>query len=79
MSRDLNVWTCCDCGKDCFIDDRDYYMIQHDLWEKHGVGEGMLCMDCIEGRLGHKLTKEEILPCFVTEIHNPYTKSILEK
>jgi hypothetical protein len=45
----------------------------------HGVGEGMLCMDCIEGRLGHKLTKEEILPCYVTEIYNQYTKLILEK
>lgn len=67
-----------DCGKDTFLDDKDYYMVRHELWRKLVGGQGMLCMDCMEGRLGHKLRKEEILPCVVTEHMNPYTKQILK-
>ena len=70
-------WKCKDCGKDCQKDNRDYYMIQHELWDKYGVGDGMLCMNCIETRLGRKLTAEDILPCFLTGILNDYTKNIL--
>jgi len=45
--RDINRWICKDCGKDCFLDDKDYYMVSHKLWDKIGVGDGMLCMDCL--------------------------------
>lgn len=68
---------CVGCGKDTFLDDKDYYMVQFHIWEKHGVGKNMLCMDCIEERIGHKLTKEDILPCILTEHMNYYTKQIL--
>ena len=68
-----------DCGKDCMIDDKDYYMVQHEIWDRLVGGHGMLCMDCMEGRLGHTLRKEEILPCVLTEHMNPYTKKILNK
>lgn len=74
-----NKWLCVDCGKDCFVDERDYYMVTHEVWDKYGVGEGMLCMDCMEARIGHKLIKSEILPCPITEYFNPYTMSILNK
>lgn len=72
-------WLCLDCGKDCIKDEKDYYMIQHELWmDLVGSREGMLCMDCLETRLGHKLRKEEILPCPLTEFMNPYTAAILK-
>lgn len=77
MSK-IGEWNCDDCNKDCFADGKDYYMIKHDLWEKHGTGEGMLCMDCLESRLGHKLKKEEILVCPITTLFNPYTAKILK-
>ena len=71
-------WRCLDCGKDTFLDDKDYYMVKEDIWEKIGAPKfGMLCMDCLETRHGHKLRKEEILLCPLTEIFNPYTKQIL--
>ena len=70
-------WLCKDCGKDCFIDDKDYYMVKDEIWDKKGVGTDMLCMDCMEERIGHKLTKNDILPCPLTEITNSYTKNIL--
>jgi hypothetical protein len=70
-------WLCASCGKDCYLDDKDYYMVKHHLWKKHGVGSGMLCMDCMEDRLGHKLTKEDILVCPLTTHFNYYTAEIL--
>lgn len=72
-------WLCKDCGKDCYVDEKDYYMVTFELWKKHGVGEGMLCMDCMEQRLGHKLTKADILPCPLNECYNPYTMAILNQ
>jgi len=76
VSGDDN-WLCADCGKDTFIDPKDFYMIRFELWDIIGVGGGMLCMDCIEKRVGHALTKNEILPCPLTEYINPYTSKIL--
>ena len=69
---------CKDCDKDTLIDDKDYYMITPELWEKHGVGKDMLCMDCMEKRLGHKLTKEEIVLCPINTNFNYYTEKILD-
>ena len=72
-------WLCEDCGKDCFVGNVDYYMVKHDIWHKYGLGEsrGMLCMSCIEERIGHKLTKDDILDCPLTRHYNPYTSKIL--
>jgi len=42
--KELEHWSCVDCGKDTRIDQKDYYMIQFDLWDKYGVGEKMLCI-----------------------------------
>lgn len=71
-------WQCKDCGKDCSIDDKDYYMVTFELWEKYGVGSEMLCMNCMEERIGHKLTKNDILKCPITQVFNPYTSAILK-
>ena len=68
--------SCNDCGKDTFVDDKDYFMVKHAVWAQHGVGTGMLCMDCMEKRLGRKLVKADILPCPLTRF-NPYTKVLL--
>lgn len=70
---------CVDCGFNCLIGDKDYYMVKHNLWKKHGVGEKMLCMNCFELRLGHQLTAKDILVCPVTTQDNPYTRNILNK
>jgi len=48
-----------------------------ELWEKYGVGEKMLCIGCMEDRLGHKLTKEDITDCPVNTLMNEYTIKIL--
>jgi hypothetical protein len=71
-------WKCLDCGRNCFLYRRDYYMVTNEVWVSIGMKRTqMLCMDCLEGRLGHSLEKKEILDCEVTREWNPYTKKIL--
>lgn len=70
-------YPCFQCGKDTFKDDKDYYMVINDLWEKYGVGEKMLCMDCMEERLGHKVTKGDLTNCPVNTLFNSYTANII--
>ena len=72
------IWKCNQCGKDCFQDPRDYYMIQHYLWDQIHKGAYMLCMDCCEDRLGRKLTADDILVCHLTVSLNPYTMKIIK-
>lgn len=68
---------CKDCQKR--IVSTNYFMVKNDLWEKFGVGKGLLCIDCFEARLGRKLIASDLLEnCFVNEEVNPYTKVIIQ-
>ena len=65
-------WHCIDCGMDTsgFIDHQsrapsEYYLLHDELWEEI-VSESnrsrMLCIGCVENRLGRKLTKNDFDP-----------------
>lgn len=69
---------CKDCGVETIRPDGiDYYMVNHKLWKKYGVGEDMLCIKCLEERMGRKLKKSDILVCPITRYYNPYTSKLL--
>jgi hypothetical protein len=54
-----NNWLCLDCGKNTFENNEDYYMLRNRLWRRLVPREerhGMLCLACVEGRLGRPLT-----------------------
>ena len=83
---------CKDCGRNTLIDPKDYYVVIPEIWNKFGLGgckwtedlkgyecnvKGMLCMGCLENRMGRKLRKEDIFVCGVTTSMNPYTSRIL--
>lgn len=70
--------TCHDCKKDTYEDPKDYFMVTFDLWEQYGAGKDLLCVDCMEHRIGHKLQKEDLLDCPLNTQINPHTKAILE-
>lgn len=73
-------WACKCCGKDCYADNKDYYMLKDEVWEKiFPMNNGMLCMSCAESRLGRKLQKEDILVCRLTTEDNFYTRAILNQ
>jgi hypothetical protein len=50
--------SCCrDCKQDT-IESGNYYMVHDEIWAASGLSdlEDMLCLDCLEGRLGRRLT-----------------------
>ena len=72
-------WYCKDCNKNTFESSEvDYYMLTHELWDRIGVGDGMLCIACVEERLGRKLKAEDLLDCPLNDSMNEYTQKILK-
>lgn len=59
---------CKDCGTEIFVD-RNMVMIKHDLWEKIcDKHEDSICDECMENRLGRKITKRDFLIGFKKEM-----------
>ena len=50
-------WECFSCGVDTFDLGEDFY-VRHELWLAYGV-EGVLCIGCLEIRLGRRLTPDD--------------------
>lgn len=70
--------TCIDCGKEVVRDVDEYHMVQHFIWrsatkshERHSI----LCMECIELRIGRNLTGADFLNCPV----NTSNQTVLQK
>lgn len=62
-----NHWLCQDCKKNCFLSDYDYYMVQDILWIIYGVGDEMLCLECLQKRMCRKLTYKDFTDCILNE------------
>ena len=58
----MKVHRCTDCGVNTRAA-REVYMVEVALWKAHGAGRGFLCVGCLEGRLGRKLTVEDFKLC----------------
>lgn len=59
MSReDYADFLCVDCGIDTW-EIGEYYMIHKPLWLTHGADQGMLCIGCLEDRIGRRLTSAD--------------------
>ena len=60
LFSDESILACQDCSIITFGD--DYYMIQHDLWRLvHPNYIGVLCLACLQVRLGRELRKSDFL------------------
>lgn len=53
---------CLDCGVNTLSID-EYYMVQFGLWDKatSSARSGMLCIGCLETRIGRTLTSEDFI------------------
>jgi hypothetical protein len=51
---------CVDCGVDTLATGQ-YYIVRRPVWAASGLGrqDGMLCLDCLERRLGRRLRNED--------------------
>jgi hypothetical protein len=47
----MSDWGCADCGDDTR---KEYYMVHEYLWAQHGA-EPVLCIGCLEVRMGREL------------------------
>lgn len=54
---DVEVYDCLDCGDNTFFKN-EYYMIHDEIWDSVAT-DGMLCVECLEKRLGRLLTPED--------------------
>jgi hypothetical protein len=51
---------CLDCAVDTAAID-EYYVVTPEVWARAGAGDGMLCIGCLEKRLGHRLDPADFL------------------
>jgi hypothetical protein len=60
LSRGLEHSACLDCGTDT-IEAGEYYILRDDVWLSTGVKRdgGMLCIGCVESRLGRRLNRSD--------------------
>jgi hypothetical protein len=65
-----NSFNCLDCGVHTGDTD-EYYMVHDNLWtEAHPNDDGMLCIGCLEERLGRMLTADDFPDYPVNTIFN---------
>lgn len=55
-------YDCTGCGINTSRAD-EYYMIQHDLWASTSAGRGMLCVGCLEEKIGRRLEPADFIDC----------------
>lgn len=57
---------------DCKVDTgkiNEYYFVQTSLWLRAvGSNKGMLCIGCLEERLGRLLVKADFTDCFINNL-----------
>ena len=65
MSRNKK-WLCLDCKTDT---KHEHYFVNLDLW-MNAVGSktGMLCVGCLETRIGRKLNKSDFTNCTINDV-----------
>lgn len=49
---------CADCGVNT-VRVGHYYMVHNYVWAESDAGKGLLCLDCLEARLGRPLEAED--------------------
>lgn len=56
----MSRYKCADCPVDT-NQNGEYYMVTHNIWGRYGAGDGMLCIGCLETRMGRKLDKYDFM------------------
>lgn len=78
MSR-RSVFLCLDCGKDTGKM-REYYFVHTELWlSAVGSKNGMLCVGCLETRIGRKLKKADFADVFINRLNYGHSMRLLDR
>jgi hypothetical protein len=62
MKSKYKEFDCIDCGVST-VHNHEYYMVKKKVWRAVGNPKGMLCIGCLEGRLGRQLVRTDFLKC----------------
>jgi len=52
---------CADCNVDT-LEIQEFYMVHHDLWKSAMAGRRLLCIGCLETRIGRRIIADDFLP-----------------
>ena len=63
--------------EDCESDSFKWFMVQNEIWDKYGVDDRMLCLECLEKRVGRKMLFEDFTDCPLNN-ENEYIQSLKE-
>jgi hypothetical protein len=76
-AEEYAAFDCLDCNRST-LELREYYMVQFVLWDQvHPENKGMLCIECLEKRLGRKLTSTDFTECPLNEINKTDSSLLL--
>ena len=67
-------WLCLDCSRNLLEPGGDYFMLQNHLWRElvpRSERHGMLCLACVERRLGRALNPGDFMPRDSTQPAHP--------
>lgn len=72
MHRSKSKWNCVDCGRNTKL---EHYFVNEDVWFVLAKmpEQGMLCVNCIEKRIGRQLTSSDFTQA---HINNPRTNAM---
>jgi hypothetical protein len=72
----VTEFDCADCGVDTNLNG-EYYMVNDDMWETaaEDVVDGMLCIGCLEDRIGRELELKDFADVLLNNIDMGWRKS----
>lgn len=80
LRLDNPQWVCKDCSVvvrgEAYGDEHEYYNVHDDIWAQSGLGpnDGMLCIGCLEKRIGRELKSDDFGNCLINT-HPLYIRS----
>ena len=80
--HDEDIWepfVCLDCGVNTSLNE-EYYMLMNEVW-KEAVPDlvGMLCINCVELRLGRQLWPEDFMDSPINYFHSRLSARVLSR
>lgn len=57
----------------CDLQNPDYYMLKEGVWLAAAKTEEVLCISCVEQRLGRELTREDFTDAPVNDLNGPFS------
>lgn len=60
--EDFAMFGCKDC-ETCTLCINEYYMVTDEVWEGAGLDNGMVCIACLEARVGRTLRANDFADC----------------